>query len=76
MFTIAAAWYDAIYESKDYVSDSAQIDAHIRRHKRSNGVRLLDVACGTGGHLVHLTGQYDAEGLDLDGGLDCRGPAG
>lgn len=27
---------------------------------------LLDVACGTGGHLVHLQRSFDVAGLDLD----------
>jgi SAM-dependent methyltransferase len=30
---------------------------------------LLDVACGTGGHLLHLRTKYAVEGLDLDSGM-------
>ncbi|MDQ3327789.1 MAG: class I SAM-dependent methyltransferase [Chloroflexota bacterium] len=38
----------------------------IQRHKQSSGVALLDVACGTGGHIQHLPNYYAVEGLDLD----------
>ena len=34
--------------------------------KKSAGSRLLDVACGTGQHLLHLREHFEAEGLDLD----------
>jgi SAM-dependent methyltransferase len=38
----------------------------IRRHKRSAGRTLLDVACGTGGHLAFLKRDYVVEGLDRE----------
>jgi SAM-dependent methyltransferase len=65
MFTRSARFYDAVYSFKDYVSESAKVDALIQ--ERNPGARtLLDVACGTGKHLEHLRGRYEAEGLDLD----------
>ena len=44
--------YDAIYQGigKDYAAESAEITALIRA-RRPDAVTLLDVACGTGGHL-------------------------
>ena len=46
--------------------------ARVREVLAENGVnagQLLDVACGTGLHLQHLSETFDVEGLDLDAGL-------
>jgi SAM-dependent methyltransferase len=65
MFTKSARFYDAIYSFKDYAAEAAKVDALVK--ERHPGARtLLDVACGTGKHLEHLRGRYEAEGLDLD----------
>lgn len=63
----SAPYYDVIYEAtgKDYARESRQIHALIQQHKRSAGRALLDVACGTGGHLTYLREHYQVEGLDL-----------
>jgi ubiquinone/menaquinone biosynthesis C-methylase UbiE len=60
-----ARYYDAIYGFKDYAAEAAYVDGLIGRHKRSPGNALLDVACGTGKHLMHLRERYACEGLDL-----------
>jgi ubiquinone/menaquinone biosynthesis C-methylase UbiE len=67
-YTKSAAFYDAIYAArgKDYAREAAHVHAVIQRHKRSPGRTLLDVACGTGGHLAALRQHYDVAGLDLD----------
>ena len=65
MFTRSARFYDAIYSFKDYGKEAARIDALIRE-RRPNARTLLDVACGTGLHLKHLSERYEVEGLDLD----------
>ena len=70
MFTKSAAFYDAIYSFKNYPAEAAQLHAIIRKHKRSPGHRLLDVACGTGQHAHALRALgYECEGLDLDDNL-------
>jgi SAM-dependent methyltransferase len=71
MFTHTAAYYDAIYEAagKGYREEAERLHGLIQTHKRSASDRLLDVACGTGGHLVHLQTWYEVVGLDLDGGM-------
>ncbi|MGQ0548541.1 MAG: class I SAM-dependent DNA methyltransferase [Armatimonadota bacterium] len=63
-----AAYYDAIYATvgKDYASEARRIHALIQQHKRTEGSTLLDVACGTGGHIAHLKHHYAVEGLDAD----------
>src|SRR5207247_2040583 len=65
VFTRSARFYDAIYSFKDYGKEAARIDALIRE-RRPNARTLLDVACGTGLHLKHLSERYEVEGLDLD----------
>ena len=65
MYARMAQYYDRIYSFKDYKSEANKILKWIGTHKQSAGARLLDVACGTGHHLEHLTHSFDAEGLDL-----------
>jgi SAM-dependent methyltransferase len=65
MFSRSARLYDAVYASiRDYPGEAAELDRLIQ-DRRPGARTLLDVACGTGAHLEHLTG-YEAEGLDLD----------
>lgn len=65
----SAAFYDAIYGRKPYEAESEQIHAVVQRHLRTGGSTLLDVGCGTGGHLAHLRRHYRCDGVDLDAGL-------
>ncbi len=68
MYTKTAAYYDAIYAAvgKDYDREAQRVHELIQQRKRSGGNALLDVACGTGGHIGHLRRHYTVEGLDLD----------
>jgi SAM-dependent methyltransferase len=65
VFSRSARIYDAVYASiRDYPREAAELDRLIQE-RRPGARTMLDVACGTGAHLEHLTG-YEAEGLDLD----------
>jgi SAM-dependent methyltransferase len=65
VFSRSARLYDAVYSSiRDYPREAAELDRLIQE-RRPGARTLLDVACGTGAHLEHLTG-YEVEGLDLD----------
>lgn len=66
-YTSSSAVYDAINASraKDYEREVGHVHELIEQHKRSKGNTLLDVACGTGGHLQYLQAYYSVEGLDL-----------
>jgi SAM-dependent methyltransferase len=66
VFTRSQRFYDAIYSWKDYAGEAAQLKRLISEYKRSSGNTLLDVACGTGGHIPYLTPDFAYEGLDLD----------
>jgi ubiquinone/menaquinone biosynthesis C-methylase UbiE len=65
MFTQTAKQYDDVYSYKDYEGESELITSMI--HERvQNAKTLLDVACGTGKHLEHLSKQFECAGVDLD----------
>ena len=67
MFRNTAHVYDLVHEfsGKDYAAESTSLVQQIRF--RVPGARtLLDVACGTGGHLVHLRDDFEVMGVDLD----------
>ena len=54
MFSKTAHLYDAIYSAKDYAGEAQRLKAFIAEYKRSPGNSMLDVACGTGGHIPYL----------------------
>ncbi|MBC8453294.1 MAG: class I SAM-dependent methyltransferase [Chloroflexi bacterium] len=65
MFTKTAKYYDAVYAYKDYEAESKLI-ASLVNERVPNAKTLLDVACGTGKHLEHLSKQFESTGVDLD----------
>jgi SAM-dependent methyltransferase len=69
MYADSTDLYDKLYAWKDYAAEAEAVAALVREHKRSQGSRLLDLACGTGGHLEYLRDRFDAEGLDLSEGM-------
>lgn len=68
MFSKSAKFYDEIYSAidKDYAAEARKARQFIRKHMRSSGKRLLDVACGTGLHAEEFFRWYQVDGLDLD----------
>jgi len=65
MFTETARYYDAVYHFLDYEESARRLREVVE--PRTDGRRLLDVACGTGKHLpLFRDAGYDVEGLDLD----------
>lgn len=59
-----AQYYDQIYYWKDYRKEVRKLKILIRKHQRSPGKDLLDVACGTGKHLSYLRRDFDCVGID------------
>ncbi|HHI80515.1 MAG TPA: class I SAM-dependent methyltransferase [Planctomycetes bacterium] len=61
-----SAYYDDIYHWKDYKQESEDVLSWIRRYQ-PEAKTLLDVACGTGGHMVFFQeAMEEVVGLDLD----------
>jgi ubiquinone/menaquinone biosynthesis C-methylase UbiE len=58
--------YDAIYSFKNYEEEASKLHQLIQEHKRSRSNDLLEVACGTGGHITYLKNNYSVEGLDIN----------
>lgn len=54
--------YDVLYAAagKDYAVEAEELDRLIQAH-RPGSRSLLDVACGTGAHLLHLADRYDVD---------------
>jgi len=65
LYDRSAKLYDAIYSFKNYEKEAAKLHELIQKHKRSASNDLLEVACGTGGHISYLKNNYSVEGLDL-----------
>lgn len=67
MFGKTSHIYDLIYEAsgKDYAAES-QVIHEVVQDRKAGARTLLDVACGTGGHLRHLRHWYAVTGIDAD----------
>lgn len=59
----SAELYDRMYGDKSFVEEAATIRAVVDR-LRPGACTLLDIGCGTGGHLVHVREWIAVEGLD------------
>jgi hypothetical protein len=65
-FTTSARVYDLLYEAagKEYAVEAEALHALIQT-RRPGAASLLDVACGTGAHLLHMRRHYAVAGVDL-----------
>lgn len=59
-----ARYYDKLHSDKDYGEEARKVEELIKEYKKTNGKKLLDVACGTGRHLQYLEEDFDTKGLD------------
>src|SRR6185369_9558620 len=68
-FDVYAAFYDLLYKDKDYKGESEYIDQLIAKfsQKDKSKTSLLDLACGTGKHLLELSskGYASLSGSDI-----------
>ncbi len=65
LYRFLAQYYDHIYGWKDYLGETTLLVKIIKQYRQSDGRALLDMACGTGGHLKYLVNQFDCTGVDL-----------
>ncbi len=66
IFNELARYYDLIYSWKDYQKEADKIKSLIKKHKKSDGHDLLEVACGTGKHLPYLKDSFSILATDLN----------
>ncbi|NPD90620.1 MAG: class I SAM-dependent methyltransferase, partial [Asgard group archaeon] len=66
LYKSLAKYYDLIYTWKDYKKEAEEIKKLIDKYKSSTGNQLLDVACGTGSHIMHFVDDFDCVGVDLN----------
>src|SRR5689334_13293891 len=59
-----AELYDKIYTWKNYGEEAAKLGALLHREGVEPGAKILDAACGTGGHVVELHATYRVTGFD------------
>ncbi len=65
MYTGSAPYYDRLYHFLNYADAAERVRARVRAAHPEAGT-LLDVGCGTGKHLEHLSRHYEVAGLDLN----------
>lgn len=63
VFDAYAAYYDLIYNTKDYQAESDYVASLLEQYAPS-AQSLLEMGCGTGGHAQHLAGKYRLLGID------------
>lgn len=64
----SARWYDRIYGDKAY-RDEADALRRLVEGERPAARTLLEVGCGTGGHLVFLREHFACAGVDLSASM-------
>ena len=61
-----AKYYDLIYSGKNYEKEAGHLKDLILKNKKSKGISLLEVACGTGRNLEYIENDFKCIGLDLN----------
>lgn len=83
MYDKFAEVYDMIYSFLDYENSTKKLTELIKKYKKSEGTKLLDVGCGTGKHLSFIKDKFSCVGIDISeqmlsyaknhvGGVDFR----
>jgi SAM-dependent methyltransferase len=62
---IYSEYYDILYMDKDYEKECDFLENVFSHYSRLRPAKILDIGCGTGGHLVTLAKRgYDVVGVD------------
>jgi ubiquinone/menaquinone biosynthesis C-methylase UbiE len=65
-FSRIASYYDELYvKPEHYSAEATKTMALIETYKQSDGNELLDIACGTGGHMPYWQKIFHVTGLDI-----------
>jgi ubiquinone/menaquinone biosynthesis C-methylase UbiE len=63
---VFVTYYDELYvKPEQYQKEVQQVVIFSQHYLQSRGNTLLDVACGTGGHMTYLQDHFQVSGLDL-----------
>jgi ubiquinone/menaquinone biosynthesis C-methylase UbiE len=65
IYEIMAKYYDEMYAWKDYEKETERLVELVNEFKSGDGKTLLDVGCGSGGHIAYLRHHYTTTGVDL-----------
>lgn len=66
VFDRYALYYDLLYSDKDYEGESDFIEELFEKYADKKPKNVLDIGCGTGGHIVPLVKRgYSLVGLDI-----------
>lgn len=60
-----ATLYDLIYHNKPYATEAARLCDLLHSLGITDGSRVVEAACGTGSHLVHLRQRFNVAGFDI-----------
>ncbi len=66
MYKKLAKYYDLIYHWKDYEKEADSVKDLIKKYKKSDGNKLLDVGSGTGKHIECFINDYSCTGIDIN----------
>ena len=62
---VYAKYYDILYADKDYEKECEFIESVFKQYSSIKPAKILDIGCGTGGHLLHLAKRgYEVLGID------------
>lgn len=65
VFKKYAEAYDTMYANKEYDAECDAVEALLNRHSEDDIATILDLGCGTGGHLLPLTSRgFQVTGVD------------
>ncbi len=66
VFVDYAQFYDVLYQEKNYEAECDSLEQIFSRYAKGTIMSILDLGCGTGGHVIPLTRRgYRVTGVDL-----------
>lgn len=72
VFDAYAAYYDLLYQDKNYLTEAEHVASLIRTHIPACS-RILELGCGTGEHALHLANMgYQIHGIDSSKAMVSR----
>ena len=58
MYRKFANYYDPIYSTKNYKTESEKVIKLIRKFKKTNDNKLLEAGCGSGKHIAYFKKHF------------------